>query len=116
MSLVGTHKDLAIGQPTMRSKVLRDMTVLFLGHGAHLVLEGIVFLNIELVSLITSDKDIVRVERTETNLSSNGMSSIVAHSLLRETPLFIDLPNVDGLIGFGTKRCEKFVISRTEGH
>jgi len=116
LTLVGTHEYLAIGQPAMCRIVLRDMTVLFLSEGAHLVLQGIVFLDIKLVSLITGDKDIVRVKRTETNLSSNGVSSIVAHSLLRETPLFIDLPNVDSLFGFGTERCEKLVVTRTEGH
>ena len=116
LTLIGTHKDLAIGQPAVRGIVLRNMTVLFLSDCFHLVLQVVVLLHVILVGLVSSDEDDIGVDRAETDLSSNWVPRSMAHCLLRHAPLLVDLPNVHGLLWFGGERYKKLVVARAECH
>ena len=100
LTLVSTHEDLAVGQPTVSGVVLRNMTVFFLSDGLHLVLQVVVLLNVVLVGLVAGDEDDIGVYRAKADLSSDGVPRGMAHCLLRHAPLLVDLPDIHGLLWF----------------
>ena len=95
------------------------MTVLFLSDLANLGLQSrLVLLDEVLVRLVASYKNDILVNVAEGDLSTEWVSSWMAHGLLSHasTPLTLNLPNVDGLLGLRTQRGQKLVVLGAEGH
>ena len=55
LTLVGAHKDFALGQPAVRRVILRNVAVLFLLNLTHLEIQVLVLLDEVLVGLISRD-------------------------------------------------------------
>ena len=119
LALVRADEDPAVGQPAMGSVILRDMTVLFLSDLSNLGLKSrLILLDEVLVCLVASYKNDILVDVAEGDLSTEWVPSWMAHGLLghTSTPLTLNLPNVDGLLGLRTQGRQKLVVLGAEGH
>ena len=68
----------------MRRVILRDMAVLFLLNLTHLGSQSLILLDEVLVSLVSGYEHNVWVHVAEGDLSADGVSRRVAHSLARQ--------------------------------
>ena len=116
LSLVSSHQDPSFGQPAMCSVVGGQVSTLFLAEVADLGLHVVVLHNVELVGVISRDKDIVRVHITEGDLGSDGVARWMVHILMRQASCLIDGPEVHFLLRLIGQGGEEPVILGSKGH
>jgi hypothetical protein len=106
LTLVGTHKALAIGQPQVAGVVVRNLRLL-LGHGTvdclHLVLLDLK----ELVTVVASDENGVLVGQVERHLHAQRVAVDARNALVNEELLLVPDPHNNLNVRLGRERYQE---------